>query len=132
MRSQGKGRLGSQQDPGSREGGVRVDAAGAGVLAQRRVRWAEFGNRRSVVAGREQGSHPMVQLQPHLRLCVTDGSICSRAGGPLGGGPRASEGQRLSPGEVATPPSTWDSGGEEAAWACGAFQLVTLRRREMA
>ena len=90
MRSQGKGRLGSQQDPGSREGGVRVDAAGAGVLAQRRVRWAEFGNRRSVVAGREQGSHPMVQLQPHLRLCVTDGSICSRAGGPLGGGPRAS------------------------------------------
>ena len=73
-----------------------------------------------MAAGWEQGSHPMVQLQPHLRLCVAHGSICSRAGGPLGGVPRASEGQRLSPGEVATPPSTWDSGGEEAAWAHGA------------
>ena len=38
-------------------------------------------------------------------------------------------GQRLSPGDVVPPPSTWDSGGEKAAWARGACQFVTLRRR---
>ena len=34
----------------------------------------------------EQGSHPMVQLQPHLRVCVAHGSICSRAEGTAGRG----------------------------------------------
>ena len=29
-------------------------------------------------------------------------------------------GQRLSPRDVVPSPSTWDSGGEKAAWACGA------------
>lgn len=42
------------------------------------------------MARREQGSHLMVQLQPHLRVGVAHGSICSRAGAPLGGVPRAS------------------------------------------
>ena len=41
-------------------------------------------------------------------------------------------GQRLGPGDVVPPPSTWDSGGEKAAWARGACQFVTLRRRGMA
>ena len=45
----------------------------------------------------------MVQLQPHLRVGVAHGSICGRAGAPLGGVPRASEGQRLGPGDVVTP-----------------------------
>lgn len=42
------------------------------------------------MARREQGSHLMVQLQPHLRVGVAHGSICSRAGAPLGGVLRAS------------------------------------------
>ena len=42
------------------------------------------------MARREQGSHLMVQLQPHLRVGVAHGSICGRAGAPLGRVPRAS------------------------------------------
>lgn len=41
-------------------------------------------------------------------------------------------GQRLGPGDMVPPPSTWDSGGEKAAWVRGACQFVTLRRRGMA
>ena len=41
-------------------------------------------------------------------------------------------GQRLGPGDVVPTPSTWDSGGEKAAWARGACQFVTLKRRGMA
>ena len=41
-------------------------------------------------------------------------------------------GQRLGPVDMVPPPSTWDSGGEKAAWARGACQFVTLRRRGMA
>lgn len=85
------------------------------------------------MAGREQGSHPMVQLQPHLRLCVAHGSTCSRVGGPLGGVPRASEGQKLGPGGGGGPALRVGfrrRGGSLGSWCV--FQLVTLRRREMA
>ena len=61
MRSQGKGRVGSQQDPGSWEGGVgwaRLElgcehsGACAGLSLATGGLW----------------SHPMVQLQPHLSV----------------------------------------------------------------
>ena len=61
MRSQGKGRVGSEQDPGSREGGVGWA-------------WLELGCEHSgACAGLSLStgglwSHPMVQLQPHLSV----------------------------------------------------------------
>ena len=79
MRSQGKGREGSQQDPGSPEGGVGRA-------------WLELGCEHSYVcAGLSLAtgglwSHLMVQLQPHLRVCVAHGSICIRSGGTAGQG----------------------------------------------
>ena len=124
MRSQGKGREGSQQDPGAGKAwggcgwscGREHSDVGAGLRSATGGLW----------------SHLMVQLQPHLRVGVAHGSICGRAGAPLGGVPRASEGQRLGPGDVVNPPSTWDSGGEKAAWARGACFVFETLRREMA
>lgn len=95
MRSQGKGREGSQQDPGAGKAwggcgwscGREHSDVGAGLRSATGGLW----------------SHLMVQLQPHLRVGVAHGSICGRAGAPLGGVPRASEGQRLGPGDVVTP-----------------------------